>query len=321
MLTLSYTKVFFHVYTDMGWHIWITGFADYLRLERSLSDNTISAYVSDVEKLATFATGKQAGLSPRDISQADLLDFLHRIHSLGIGEHTQARIISGIRAFFRYLLMEDEVRKDPSATLELPRLGRKLPEVLSVHDIERMIAAIDMSKVQSQRNRAIIETLYGCGLRVSELIQLKVSDVYMREEFIKITGKGNKQRMVPIGREALKHIRLYLSGSRNQLTIARGFEDHLFLNRHGKSLSRVMIFGIIRELCQTAGIQKKASPHTLRHSFATHLVEGGADLRAVQDMLGHESITTTEIYTHLSREYLRENLLSYHPRGGSVGGL
>ncbi len=307
---------FYSFDVHMSWHIWIKGFADYLRLERSLSDNTIAAYVGDVEKLASFATEKEHKLSPQNIRQADLLDFLHWIHSLGVGEHTQARIISGIRAFFRYLLMEDEVRTDPSATLELPRLGRKLPEVLSVHEIERLIAAIDMSKAQSQRNRAIIETLYGCGLRVSELIQLKISDVFMREEFIKVTGKGNKQRMVPIGREALKHIRLYLSGSRIQLTVAGGFEDHLFLSRRGRSLSRVMIFGIIKELCQAAGLRKKASPHTLRHSFATHLVEGGADLRAVQDMLGHESITTTEIYTHLSREYLRENLLSYHPRGG-----
>ncbi len=299
----------------MSWDTWIRGFTDYLRLERSLSDHSISAYSGDVEKLASYLSDEGRRIPPQEVRQAELIGFLHWLHSLGIGERTQARIISGVRAFFKYLIMEDVIRNDPSLTLDSPRIGRKLPDVLSVHEIGQMIAAIDMSKPQSQRNRAIIETLYGCGLRVSELLQLKVSDVFQKEEYIKVTGKGMKQRFVPVGREALKHIGLYLQGSRNQTPAARGFEDHLFLNRRGRALSREMIFIMIRELCRSAGIKKKVSPHTLRHSFATHLVEGGADLRAVQDMLGHESITTTEIYTHLSREYLRENLLSFHPRG------
>ncbi len=299
----------------MSWDIWIRGFADYLRLERSLSDHSISAYTSDVKKLASYFSDEKRRISPEKVRQAELMDFLHWLHALGIGERTQARIISGVRAFFKYLLMEDVIGNDPALTLESPRIGRKLPDVLSVYEIELMIAAIDMSRPQGQRNRAIIETLYGCGLRVSELLQLKISDVFQKEEYIKVTGKGMKQRMVPVGREALKHIDLYLKGSRNQQTAARGFEDHLFLNRRGHALSRVMIFNIIKDVSRATGVKKKVSPHTLRHSFATHLVEGGADLRAVQDMLGHESITTTEIYTHLNREYLRENLLSFHPRG------
>ncbi len=298
----------------MTWDSWIKGFEMYLRLERSLSENSIAAYLHDVLKLTEFLDSRGNKKSPLSVSGDDLHEFLGWIHQMGIGERTQARIISGIRAFYHYLLVEDMLERDPSASLDLPRTGRKLPEVLTPEEIDRLIGAIDMSQPHAQRNRAITETLYGCGLRVSELLHLKISDIFEKDEFIRVSGKGNKQRIAPIGREALKHIMLYRHNNRTHVKAAQGFEDHLFLNNRGKALTRVMIFYIIRTLCQAAGIKKKISPHTLRHSFATHLVEGGADLRAVQDMLGHESITTTEIYTHLSREYLRENLLSYHPR-------
>ena len=297
-----------------SWNHFIRGFEEYLKLERSLSDHSIGAYVSDVRKLAAFCGNLEQKPGPGDLSPETLTTFVAHVHQSGAGDRTQARIISGIRAFFRYLMTENIIRSDPSAGLEMPRTARKLPEVLSVQEIDLMINAIDMSKPAGQRNRAIVETLYGCGLRVSELIHLKISGINKKESFIKVTGKGNKQRMIPIGGSALKHILLYLSASRIETTPRRGFEDHLFLNRNGRNLSRMMIFNIIRDLCRAAGIKKKVSPHSLRHSFATHLVEGGADLRAVQDMLGHESITTTEVYTHLSREYLRENLLSFHPR-------
>ncbi len=293
---------------------WIRGFEMYLRLERSLSENSISAYLHDVDKLVEYLNLQEEQKSLLSLKRKDLHDFLHWIHRMDVGERTQARIISGIRAFYEYLLIENAIDHDPSAALDLPRTGRKLPEVLSIDEIDRIIAAIDLSQPQGQRNRAIIETLYGCGLRVSELLHLKISDIFEKDEFIRVSGKGNKQRIVPIGGEALKHVLLYQRNNRNQSDVAPGFEDHLFLNRRGKALTRVMVFYIIRDLCKSAGIRKKVSPHTLRHSFATHLVEGGADLRAIQDMLGHESITTTEIYTHLSREYLRENLLSFHPR-------
>lgn len=298
----------------MSWNSWKKGFEAHLKLERSLSAHTLAAYALDVDKLAGYFSSDGRDKSPEKVSQHDLADFIQYIHSLGVCERTQARIISGVKAFYKYLLIEDAVETNPAATIETPRIGRKLPEVLSVHEIESMINAIDMSLPGSQRNRAIIETLYGCGLRVSELVNLKISDIYAREEFLKVTGKGNKERIVPIGRVALKQIDLYLSSSRIHIEPVRGCEDHLFLNKKGKYLSRVMVFLIIKDLCKAAGIRKNVSPHTLRHSFATHLVEGGADLRAVQDMLGHESITTTEIYTHLNREYLRENLLSFHPR-------
>ncbi len=298
----------------MSWNSWKKGFEAHLKLERSLSGHSVSAYASDVDKLAGFFSTEERKIAPDKITQHDLSDFFQYIHSLGVGGRTQARILSGIKAFYKYLLIEDIVKTSPAESIETPRIGRKLPEVLSVHEIESMIDVIDMSLPESLRNRAIIETLYGCGLRVSELVNLKISDIFSREEFLKVMGKGNKQRIVPIGRVALKQIDLYLSASRSHIEPVRGYEDHLFLNRRGKNLSRVMVFIIIKDLCKAAGIKKNVSPHTLRHSFATHLVEGGADLRAVQDMLGHESITTTEIYTHLSREYLRENLLSFHPR-------
>ncbi len=300
----------------MGWEMWIRSFTDYLRLERSLSERSVAAYVGDVEKLATFLSGR---VPAEKVGRSDLIAFAGWLSGLGIAQRTQARIISALRAFFHFLLMEDAIQADPAAGLDSPRTGQYLPEVMSVEEIDRLLAAVDLSHPQGQRNRAIIETLYGCGLRVSELLEMKLSNIFRRQEFIRITGKGNKQRMVPIGRSALRQIDLYLDTSRRELSIQKSFEDHVFLNRHGRALSRVMVFHIIRDHCRAAGIRKKVSPHTLRHSFATHLVEGGADLRAVQEMLGHESITTTEIYTHLSREYLRENLLSYHPRAGRAG--
>ncbi len=298
----------------MSWTSWKKGFASYLRLERSLSDHSIAAYMADVDKLASYFSVPSCHVAPDHLTHKDLLDFVQQIHAMGVGARTQARIISGIKAFYKYLLIEDAIKTNPAANLETPRIGRKLPEVLAIHEVDALIQAIDMSTPEGQRNRAMMETLYGCGLRVSELLSLKISDVYFVDEFIKVTGKGNKQRIVPAGSVALKHINLYIQSTRNTISVVRGFEDHLFLSRRGKSLSRVMVFLIIKDLCRTSGIQKTVSPHTLRHSFATHLVENGADLRAVQDMLGHESITTTEIYTHLSREYLRDNLITFHPR-------
>ncbi len=298
----------------MNWQSWLNGFRNYLRLERSLSDNSIEAYLTDTAKLLQYLEAKGEAKPPNKVAQSDLTGFVQWIGSLEVSQRTQARIISGIRAFFRYLLMEDVITLNPAANLEVPRMSRKLPEVLSIQDIEKIIEAIDMSGPHAHRNRAIIETLYGCGLRVSELVNLKISGINLREEFLVITGKGDKQRLVPLGSQARKHIMLYMDTERRQTPAIKGHEDFVFLNRLGRQLSRVMIFTLVKNLCRDAGINKTVSPHTFRHSFATHLVEGGADLRAVQDMLGHESITTTEIYTHLNREYLRENLLSFHPR-------
>lgn len=294
---------------------WIRGFSDYLRLERSLSENSIAAYAQDVEKLFQFLEQKHGSVLPGRITREQIEAFILFIGSLELSAFTQARIVSGIKAFFRYLVIEEVIQSNPASLLEAPRLNRKLPEVLSVEEINRILAAIDLSSPEGQRNLAIIETLYGCGLRVSELINLKLSDLNLKEEYVVVTGKGNKQRIVPIGREAIKHIGLYYRGTRVHQRITKGYEDFLFLNRRGSSLTRVMIFTIVKNLALQAGIRKPVSPHTFRHSFATHLVEGGADLRVVQEMLGHESITTTEIYTHLDRDYIRETLLSYHPRG------
>ncbi len=298
----------------MSWQSWLNGFRNYLRLERSLSDHSVEAYLADTAKLVQYLEAKGEVKTPQQITSGDLSGFLQWIGSLEVSQRTQARIISGIKAFFRYLLMDDVIAVNPAANLEAPRMSRKLPEVLSIYDIEKIIKAIDMSLPHAQRNRAIIETLYGCGLRVSELVNLKISGINLREEFLVITGKGDKQRLVPLGSQARKHIMLYLDTDRRQTPAIKGQEDFVFLNRMGKQLTRVMIFTLVKNLCRNAGLTKTVSPHTFRHSFATHLVEGGADLRAVQDMLGHESITTTEVYTHLNREYLRENLLSFHPR-------
>ncbi|MBW6498304.1 MAG: site-specific tyrosine recombinase XerD [Bacteroidales bacterium] len=300
----------------MNWDTWKKGFETYLQLERSLSENTVAAYLRDLDKLVEFIENQYGGLQPSGITQGHLDEFMGWVGTHRGSSRSQARIVSGIRAFFRYLLLEDVISRNPATTLETPRLQRKLPEVLTLGEIDRILAAIDLSKPEGPRNKAIIETLYGSGLRVSELINLKISDINFKEDFLMVTGKGNKQRLVPIGSEALKHIRLYLYGSRHHTPPQKGFEDTLFLNRRGRRLTRVMIFTLVKNLCKAAGIKKTVSPHTFRHSFATHLVEGGADLRVVQDMLGHESITTTEIYTHLDREYLREAILFYHPRSG-----
>jgi len=299
----------------MSWQEYRRNFVTYLQLEKSLSGNSIDAYLHDLERLQQFLDYAGLKVSPEAVTNDMLVDFIHWAAKLGLSPRSQARMISGIKAFYKYLLLEDVLPKSPAALLTTPRLGRKLPQVLSVNEIDQMLAAIDLSHPQGQRNRAIIEVLYGSGLRVSEAVELKISSVYFEEEFLSITGKGNKQRLVPLGRSAAKELKIWLQNQRKQILIKKGFEDHVFLNRNGRKLSRVMIFLVIKELAEKAGIKKIISPHTLRHSFATHLVEGGADLRAVQDMLGHESITTTEIYTHLDREYLRENLVSFHPRG------
>jgi integrase/recombinase XerD len=298
----------------MNWQQWQRGFENHLRLERSLSQHSVKAYLHDLKKLISWLEDQGAETTPQAINRNQLTEFIHRISSSGIGARSQARIISGLRAFFQYLLTEDIIVANPAKDLDLPRLNRKLPEVLSVHEIDKIIMAIDVSTPDGQRNKAIIETLYGSGLRVSELVNMKVSDIQVEFEFIRVTGKGNKQRLVPVGKEALRNIQIYKTSVRPALHIQKGSEDVLFLNRFGRKLSREMIFMIVKQLAKAAGIKKNVSPHTLRHCFATHLIEGGADLRAVQEMLGHESITTTEIYTHLDREYLRENLLSFHPR-------
>jgi integrase/recombinase XerD len=285
-----------------------------MRLEKSFSPNSIEAYIRDLNILMQFLKEKDENFQLKNVSREDLKEFLHWTAKLGLSARSQARMISGIKGFYKYLLLEDIIDKSPASLLKSPKLGRKLPEVLSVEEIDKMISVIDMSQPNGQRNRAIIEMLYGSGLRVSECVDLKIPDIFFREEFIKITGKGNKQRIVPMGAVAAKHLKLYIETERKHITPKKGSESHTFLNNRGNKLTRVMIFLIVRKLAEKAGIKKTISPHTLRHSFATHLVEGGADLRAVQDMLGHESITTTEIYTHLDREYLRENLISYHPR-------
>ena len=297
-----------------NWQSYISGFKAYLRLERSLSENSIDAYERDVEKLTQYLEINGVAGGPGTITLHHLQDFLKWISGLGVGSRTQARLISGLRAFYKYLLIENIVAADPTELLELPKIGMKLPVVLDVDEIERMIHAIDLSKPEGKRNKAMLETLYSCGLRVSELVGLRISNLYFKEGFVKVTGKGDKERLIPIGRVAQAEIRHYMAEIRPAVPVKKNMEDILFLNRRGSKLSRVMVFTIIKELAILAGIRKNISPHTFRHSFATHLVEGGADLRAVQEMLGHESITTTEIYTHLDKEYLRSTIIQYHPR-------
>jgi integrase/recombinase XerD len=293
---------------------YIKGYKAYLQLEKSQASNTIDGYLRDVSKLFAFLELHYPTQSVLKLELNHLQSFLKWLNEFGIAPTTQARIISGIKSFYNYLIMEDLLKSNPSELLESPKLGRKLPDVLSTDEIDAIIAQIDLSKKEGARNKAIIETLYSCGLRVSELVNLKLSELFFDEGFIKVIGKGNKQRLVPIGSAAVKYINIYKNELRNHLIIDKKHEDFLFLNNRGKQLTRVMIFTIIKRLCEKAGIKKKISPHTFRHSFATHLVEGGADLRAVQEMLGHASITTTEIYTHLDTNYLKENILSYHPR-------
>lgn len=297
----------------MDWRLRIKEYEGFLKLEKGLSSNSIEAYLSDINKLEQFLELKEIESGPEELDREQLSLFLTWISELGLSARTQARILSGIKAFYHYLLMEDLIEKDPTALLEGPRLDSKLPEVLTVEEIDRMLDLIDLSHPQGRRNRAMLETLYSCGLRVTELVQLKISGIFRAEGFIRVIGKGDKERLVPVSPRALREIDLYLP-DRNSLPIQAGNEDILFLNRRGRMLTRNMVFTIIKELARDAGIQKSVSPHTFRHSFATHLVEGGADLRAVQEMLGHESITTTEIYTHLDKAYLREAIISFHPR-------
>jgi integrase/recombinase XerD len=292
----------------------IENYHAFLKIEKSLSDNSIQSYISDLEKLIDFLdiSGQELQFKQDDINL--LKEFVEYLNDLGLSARSQARIISGIRAFYKYLLLADKIDTDPSKLLELPRLGSKLPVFLSIEEVDALQAAIDLSKPEGHRNKAIIETLYSCGLRVSELINLKLTDLFFDMDFIKILGKGNKERLVPISQKAKDEINLYVESYRNHIFIHKEFENYLFLNRRGKKLTRVMIFHIVKELAKLAGISKNISPHTFRHSFATHLVDGGADLRAVQEMLGHESIITTEIYTHLSKDYLKQVILDYHPR-------
>jgi integrase/recombinase XerD len=285
-----------------------------MKLEKSLSDNSIQAYSRDIDKLLQFAEMQDVVLKPDTIVLDDLRRFIMTLNELGMIASSQARILSGVKAFYKYLLMEELVSTDPSELLEAPRLSRKLPDVLNIDDINRLIGAVDLSKPEGQRNKAILEVLYSCGLRVSELTGLKISNLHLDIDFIKVTGKGNKERLVPIGNEAKKALLIWLQQVRVNLPIKKGEEDYVFLNRRGAHLTREMVFIIIKNLAVSVGLKKKISPHTFRHSFATHLIENGADLRAVQEMLGHESITTTEIYTHLDREYLRSTIIEFHPR-------
>lgn len=300
------------------WKSFINGFEAWLRLERSMSNHTTEAYLRDIGKLAQYLELRQLDINPADVSLPILQEFLVWINALGLDVRSQARLVSGIRTFYRYLLAEDLMDDDPTELLEMPRFGRRIPEVLAYEEIQRMMAAIDLSQPHGQRNRAMLETLYACGLRVSELTGLKLTNLYLDLGIIKVLGKGDKERLIPIGDEAIKYIRFYVEGVRRQLNIAKNHENFVFLNRSGRCLSRIMVFYIIKDLAKAAGITKTISPHTFRHSFATHLVEGGADLKAVQDMLGHESITTTELYTHLDTDYLRETVITYHPRNAEM---
>ncbi len=295
------------------WEGYKNGFKAYLQLEKSLSDNSVQAYMQDIEKLTQYVLSGKVPKAPDQVELKDLEKFVQWISELGMTPSSQSRIISGLRSFYKYCLQEQIVKQDPTALLETPKLKKALPDVLSFTEIENIIAQIDVSTPEGTRNKAIIETLYGCGLRVTELVNLKISCLYFDVGFIRVIGKGDKERLVPVGSVAIKNIELYRNNIRVHIPAIPGSEDVLFLNRRGKKLTRVMIFIIIKELAKRAGITKNISPHTFRHSFATHLVEGGADLRAVQEMLGHESITTTEMYTHLDREYLRDTLQQCHP--------
>lgn len=297
----------------MSWKSFIKSYQSYLKIERGLSQNTIDNYSFDIERLCSFLDENQIEVSPLKIKEEILQQFIYEI-SKQVNPRSQARIISGLKSFFSYLIFEDYRNDNPLELIETPRIGRKLPDTLSVEDIDRLISAIDLSSNEGERNRAMIETLYGCGLRVSELTELKVSDLFFDEGFIKITGKGNKQRFVPVGKLTEKYIEIYRNTVRCHLNIQKGHEDTLFLNRRGKKLTRAMIFTIIKDLAIAINLNKVISPHTLRHSFATHLLENGADLRSIQLMLGHESITTTEIYVHLDRKHLSEIMNSFHPR-------
>ena len=295
------------------WDAYKKGYKAWLQLEKSLADNSVEAYLHDIEMLTAFLQQGPGTKAPGDVTVKDLEKFILWINELGMTPTSQARIISGMRSFYKYCLQEQICEKSPTELLEAPKLKRLLPDVLSFQEIEAIIAAIDLSKPEGGRNKAILETMYSCGIRVSELVNLRISCLFLDVGFIKVTGKGDKERLVPIGADAVKYINIYRNSIRNQVTVKKGEEDILFLNRRGSRLTRVMIFLMLKSLAKKAGIVKNISPHTFRHSFATHLVEGGADLRAVQEMLGHSSITTTEIYTHLDREFLRTTLHRFHP--------
>ena len=297
-----------------NWDFHVKQFENYLKLERSLANNSIQAYVHDIQKLRQFINIRGLHVSPLEINAVLLQDFLEYINELGMTPHSQARIISGIKSFYKFFMFEELIDKDPSVLLEGPKLGRKLPDTLSYSEIEKLLTAIDLSTSEGTRNRAMLETLYSSGLRVSELVEMKLNNIYFDIGFLKVKGKGNKERLVPIGKEALKFNKIYIHEIRSHIAVKPGYEGYVFLNRRGARLSRVMVFNIIKDLAQQVGMKKSISPHTFRHSFATHLIEGGADLRAVQEMLGHESITTTEIYTHLDRDYLKQVIHDYHPR-------
>lgn len=298
----------------MNWQSYKKGFESFLKLEKSLSKNSIAAYLSDVDKLDQFLDMQAEKTAIAKAKTQDLRHFLRWVNEIGLIASTQARIISGIKAFYKYLILEEEIVKDPSELIETPKIRRKLPEVLTINEIELLLQGLDVSKPENVRNKAMLEILYGSGLRVSELTDLKVSDLYDELEFLKVKGKGNKERLVPMGTSALKHLHLYMDNIRNHIPIKKGNEDYIFLNLRGTKISRVTVFTVIKDLALKVGITKNISPHTFRHSFATHLMEGGADLRAIQEMLGHESITTTEIYTHLDRDFLKQTITQYHPR-------
>ena len=290
------------------------GFKSFLKLEKSLSKNSVEAYLTDLDKLYQFSASFKKKKKIEEFKLIDLQQFIHWISNLGMSPKSQARVVSGIKGFYKFLLIEEVIKSDPSKLLEAPKTGIKLPETLSLEEIDTIISAIDLSSNEGQRNKAILETLYSCGLRVSELTSLQITNLFFDMGFVKVVGKGNKERFVPIGRKAIKEITIYIQHFRNHQEIKLGHENFLFLNRRGLRLTRVMIFTIVKNLCKISGIKKAISPHTFRHSFATHLLEGGADLRAIQEMLGHESITTTEIYTHLDKDFLRSEIIEFHPR-------
>jgi integrase/recombinase XerD len=298
----------------MNWDVLLKQFKNFLRLERSLSSNSVEAYIHDIVKLRQFLDISNLGLSPAEISSDHIKSFLIFLNELGLTPHSQARILSGIKAFYKFLMLEEVISDSPAALVEAPKLGRKLPDTLSFPEIELLFSMVDLSSPEGMRNRAMLEILYSSGLRVSELVNLKLTHIYTDKGFLKVIGKGDKERWVPIGKDALRFLNMYIKDVRVHVPIEKGFENYAFLNRRGKKLSRVMIFMIIKELAHQANLKKSISPHTFRHSFATHLIEGGADLRAVQEMLGHESITTTEIYTHLDMNYLTQVMTDFHPR-------
>ena len=298
----------------MNWEEGKKGFENYLKLEKSLSQNSVSAYVNDINKLVVFLDKNYSNITPLKVKLDHLKSFIAWLNEREISPRTQARTISGIKSFYKYLLIEGKITSDPTALLESPKIGRKLPDILSMEEIDSLIDAVDLSKAEGQRNKAMLETLYSCGMRVSELVGLKITSLFFEQGFIKVEGKAGKERLVPVSGRAVDEIGKYMNQYRKKLNIAKDSENILFLNRRGRKLSRVMIFTIIKNLAEKIGLEKSISPHTFRHSFATHLINGGADLRAVQEMLGHESILTTEIYTHLDRDYLKSTIQQFHPR-------